>query len=472
MEIPRAIVFGVTLLFFVTSAAFGQKVRNVFSFPNANSATSPGTITLIQGRDSELYGTTTGYSVTGGTDGSLFKISVGGKFTTLHIFSGADGSNPQGGLTLGIDGNYYGTTTSGGTSGAGTLFKVTPSGTFTSLYQFTGSSDGSFPYAPPIQGADGNLYGTTPLGNDTLGTVYRYTPSSGSFNTILSLNADGSQGKYFEAPLLQAADGTLYGTTAFGGVNGCGAIVRFKTSGALLNVYSFACGSGGSKPLSALMQAGDGTIYGTTAEGGNITSNRDCGVGCGTIFELTGGGVISTLYAFSGEPTDGGLAIAGLVEGTDGQLYGSTHTGGAFDFGTLYRISTNGQYQLLYSFAQRIGAGADGTLVQDTSGLFYATTSGGGNSGEGSLYNLNMGLGPFIALVRYTGRIGQPVQILGQDLTGTTSVTINGVAATSFKVVSDTYMTAVVPTGATTGPVVVTTPAGSLTSNHNFQIVH
>jgi uncharacterized repeat protein (TIGR03803 family) len=467
MRVTRAA--GVLLLLSV-SFAFGQKVRNVFSFPNANSATSPGTITLIQGRDGGLYGTATGYSVTGGTDGSLFKISVGGKFTTLHIFSGADGSNPQGGMTLGIDGNYYGTTTSGGTSGAGTLFKITPTGTFTLLYQFTAGSDGGYPYAPPIQAADGNLYGTTPIGNDYLGTVYRYTPSSGSLNTILSLNADGSQGKYFEAALLQAADGTLYGTTAFGGANGCGAIVRLKTSGTLLSVYSFACGSGGSEPLSALIQAGDGNIYGTTAEGGNITTNRDCGVGCGTIFKLTGG-VISTLYAFSGEPTDGGLAIAGLVEGTDGQLYGSTHTGGAFDFGTLYRISTSGQYQLLYSFAQKIGQNPDGTLTQDTNGTFYGTTAAGGSSGEGSLYNLNMGLGPCISLVRYTGIVGQAVQILGQGLTGSTAVTINGVAATSFKVVSNTYLTAVIPTGATTGPVVVTTPTGNLKSNHALRIV-
>jgi len=97
-------------------------------------------------------------------------------------------------------------------------------------------------------------------------------------------------------------------------------------------------------------------------------------------------------------------------------------------------------------------------LLQDTSGVFYGTTNVGGKYLEGSLYNLNMGLAPFIALVRYTGRIGQPVQVLGQGLTGSTAVTVNGVAATSVKVVSDTYMTAVVPTGATTGPVVVTTP--------------
>jgi hypothetical protein len=126
---------------------------------------------------------------------------------------------------------------------------------------------------------------------------------------------------------------------------------------------------------------------------------------------------------------------------------------------------------LLYNFAQRIGVNADGTLMQDSSGVFYGTATTGGTYLEGSLYDLNMGLGSFVSLVRYTGIAGQPVQILGQGLSGSTEVTINGIAATSFKVVSNTYMTAVIPTGATTGPVVVTTPTGTLTSNHNLRIV-
>jgi uncharacterized repeat protein (TIGR03803 family) len=451
-------------LFLSSSFASGQKVRNVFSFPNANSTTEPGEVALIQGRDGGLYGTTSGFGQTL-TDGTAFRVSLGGALNVLHTFNGEDGQFIEGGLTLAIDGNYYGTASQGGASGAGTLFKVMSTGTFALLYQFTGGSDGGYPNAPPIQAADGNLYGTT-----ATGTVYRYTPSSGTLNTILSLNADGSQGQDVEAALLQAADGTLYGTAAAGGANGCGVIFRLTTSGTLLNVYSFACGAGGTTPFSALIQASDGNLYGTTVEGGNITSNRDCAFGCGTVYKLSGG-AISILYAFSGEPADGALPSASLVEGTDGQLYSSTHDGGAFNVGALYRISTGGQYQLLYSFAANIGANADGTLVQDTSGVFYGTTTLGGKYGAGSVYNLNMGLTPFIALVRYTGRIGQPVQILGQGLTGSTAVTINGVAATSFKVVTDRYMTAVVPTGATTGPVVVTTPTGTLTSNHNFRIV-
>jgi uncharacterized repeat protein (TIGR03803 family) len=470
MKILRAVVSGAAFLLLVSFSS-GQTVKVLFSFSNANSSAEPALVTLVQGRDGGLYGTTSGFGRTVTTDGTVFKVSTAGvKFDALHTFTGGDGNNPEAGLALGTDGDYYGTTYAGGSSGFGTLFKVTASGAYILLYQFTGGSDGGYPYSAPIQAADGSFYGVTTGAPATNGTVYKYDPSSGLFSTILTLSQDGSQGIGPIGAILQAADGSLYGTASSGGASGCGTIFNSSTTGSLLNTYSFACGAGGTTPYSPLIQASDGNFYGTTAEGGVFTKNGDCFFGCGTIFKLSGG-VISTLYAFSGNPTDGGLAIAGLVEGTDGELYGSTSEGGHDNSGTLYRISTSGQYQLFYSFVERFGHQVDGTLAQDTSGVFYGTTSTGGAYGEGSLYSLNMGLSPFIALVRYTGYIGRPVEILGQGLKGATAVTVNGVPATSFKIVSDTYMTAVIPAGATTGPVVVTTSTGTLTSNHNLRIV-
>jgi uncharacterized repeat protein (TIGR03803 family) len=220
-----------------------------------------------------------------------------------------------------------------------------------------------------------------------------------------------------------------------------------------------------------LIQASDGSFYGTTDAGGTITSKGECVSGCGTVFRMSHGAV-TILYRFSGAPTDGAGPLAGLVEGTDGNLYGGTYRGGTGDLGTLFQITTGGQYKLLYSFIDTVGSGMAAALAQHTNGKFYGNASYGGQSGAGSIYSLDMGLGLFIALVRYTGRVGQPVQILGQGLTGSTAVTINGVAATSFKVATDRYMTAVIPTGATTGPVVVTTPKGTLTSNHSLRIVN
>jgi uncharacterized repeat protein (TIGR03803 family) len=453
-------------LFFCCEFACCQNVSQVFSFSNANSSASPHYVTLAQGRDGALYGTTSGLGQTVTTDGSAFKIATkGAKFAVLHNFSGA---SPFAGLTLGIDGNYYGTTGNGGNSNAGVLFKVSAGGSYTVLYQFTGGSDGAYPFASPIQASDGNFYGTTLQGSNNAGTIYRYSPSSGTFTTIFTFNADQSQGVQILDPLIEGADGNLYGTANLGGTNNCGTIFELSISGQLIQIYSFPCGAGGYAPAGPLIQASDGNFYGTT-EGGGVTNTR-CSGGCGTVFKMSAG-VVSILYSFAGSPQDGMYPIAGLVEGTDGSLYGSTAEGGTLRLGTLFQISKSGQYKQLYSFAAKYGKDPVGGLIQHTNGKFYGTTPSGGTYNEGSLYSLSMGLGPFIALVRYTGRIGQPAQILGQGLTGSTAVTINGVAATSFKVVSDTYMTAVVPTGATTGPVVVTTPAGTLTSNHNLRIV-
>jgi uncharacterized repeat protein (TIGR03803 family) len=232
--------------------------------------------------------------------------------------------------------------------------------------------------------------------------------------------------------------------------------------------YAFPCGAGGKDPYSPLIQASDGNFYGTTGYGGNVTSV--CGAGCGTIFKMSHG-VVSVLYSFSGARSDGDFPEGGLTEATDGNLYGVTTGGGQNDFGTLFQIAPSGQYKVLYSFATEVGSEPATALLQHANGKLYGTASSGDPNNTGSLDSLDMGLGPFVALVRYTGRIGQPVQVLGQGLTGSTAVTVNGIPATSFKVVSDTYMTAVVPTSATTGPVVVTTPTGTLTSNHNLRIV-
>jgi len=198
--------------------------------------------------------------------------------------------------------------------------------------------------------------------------------------------------------------------------------------------------------------------------------------GAGTLFNAW---AWATLYSFGGNPTNGLVPNGGLIQGTDGNLYGTTYSsvnppyGGS---GTLYQWSFSTGFRQLYGFPEitdynynkivYVGAG----LMQHTSGLFYGSTTTGGSVYRGSIFSLDMGLGPFVALVRPHGKVGSNAQILGQGLIGTSSVTFNGIAATSFNVVSDTYMTAVAPTGATTGPIVVTTPTGSLKSNRNFTV--
>jgi uncharacterized repeat protein (TIGR03803 family) len=432
----------------------GQTVSTLYSFSGQGSSGMPEGTTPSQARDGKLYGADFGPN---GSGGSIFKITTTGLETQIYTF-GSDGTNPVAGLTLGTDGNFYGTTLYGGSANSGVLFKVTPSGTYTVLHEFQGDSDGAFPVAPPIQASDGNFYGST-SGTSGASTIYKYT-ASGSFSTIFSFNQ--TQGQYAAGALTQGTDDNLYGTAEIGGANLCGTLFKMTTAGTLLWSYSFPCGTGGAVPVGSLLQANDGSFYGVTVQGG-------LSIGCGTAFKLDQAGNVSTLYAFK-NITDGCGPEGGVSQGTDGNLYGTTQFGGTHDQGTLYQLTTGRVHTILYSFG---GTGKQplAAPIQDTNGKFYGTTNVGGRSGNGTIYSLDMGLGSFIAFVRPKGAVGGTAQILSQGLTGATGVTFNGTAATSFKVVNDTYMTAVVPSGATTGPVVVTTPGGTLTSNVSFRIL-
>ncbi|MGC1373603.1 MAG: choice-of-anchor tandem repeat GloVer-containing protein [Candidatus Sulfotelmatobacter sp.] len=159
---------------------------------------------VAQGRDGNLYSTAPGGGAKSG--GAVFKVTPAGTLSVLYSFTGggSDGFAPMGGLTLGTDGNFYGTTFEGGESNLGTVFKITSTGRLTTLYTFTGIGDGSTPQAPPIQGTDGNFYGTT-----TGGTVYELTPS-GNLTTLYTFDTGGSP----TTPLVEGTDGNFYGTTS------------------------------------------------------------------------------------------------------------------------------------------------------------------------------------------------------------------------------------------------------------------
>ncbi len=230
--------------FLLSQALFCQTVSTVFSFSNANSSASPLSAVPTQGRDGAIYGTTSGFGLSVTTDGAVFKIALTNReFSALHEFTGTDGANPQSGLTLAGDGNYYGTTPEGGSGNTGVLFKVSPNGTYTILYEFSGGADGGYPLAQPIFASDGNLYGTTDSDSDNSGVIYKYSLTTGTISTIFTFNSDQSDGSLIQAPLLEASDGSLYGTAQSGGANGCGTIFQMTKSGSLLQLYSFPCGA-------------------------------------------------------------------------------------------------------------------------------------------------------------------------------------------------------------------------------------
>jgi len=251
-----------------TSFAQYTDIHDFDCFKEGCNPGNPGI--LAQGRDGNLYG----------SNGSrLFKITPSGTaYVTFHTF-GFGNLPERGGLTLGTDGNFYGTTLSGGTSDVGTIFKVTPSGTLTVLHNFTGGSDGANPVAPPVQGADGSFYGTT-MGGQTP-RAYKIAPS-GSFTRLGSLPGLSS------APLIQAKDGNFYGTTNSAGVccSSSDTVFKLTTSGKVTVVYRFD-GTHGSVPYGGLVQGSDGNLYGTASSGGKYNG--------GVVFKLTAGGSITVL---------------------------------------------------------------------------------------------------------------------------------------------------------------------------------
>ena len=492
------------LLVFLSATAIASSAQIFTTLTDFGGALGESpTATLIQGMDGSIYGTTQGYG-NSLSQGTVFKINPAtDTLTTLFNFcvdqrNCDDGAFPQAGLVQGSDGSLYGTTSSGGPSFGGEVFQITRAGTQVVLYGFCSAphcADGEDPSSPVILGTDENFYGTTPLGGSysrfcegVCGTVFKLS-RAGVLTTLHEFCATATSvcnddGERPNGGLVQAADGSFYGTTTYGGtstncLNGsnCGTIYKITPQGTLTILHNFNY-SDGANPYSGLIQGADGNFYGTTFAGGaNCPSIR----GCGTVFKMTPTGTLTTLHNFCSlrNCADGSGPNAGLVQGTDGNLYGTTTTGGGGvgapgGSGTIFRITTAGTLTTLYRFCLQSqcpdGGAPYGGLLQGTNGTFYGTTTYGGSLTQGTVFSLSVGLGPFVSLPRVTGRVGQTGVILGQGFTGTTAVSLNGTPA-SFTVVSGTCIRATVPAGATTGYVTVTTPSGTLTSNVPFRVI-
>jgi uncharacterized repeat protein (TIGR03803 family) len=400
---------------------------------------------MAQGRDGTIYGTTS----TGGLHsvGIVFRITPTGSFSVLYNFDKTHGSTPVGGLVLGTDGNFYGTTELGSANGYGNIFKITPAGVLTVLYNFTGNADGGLTVAPLIVGMDGNFYGTT-----YPGVAFKLSPS-GVFKVI------GKIPTVSYAPLLQADDGAFYGVTQFGGTHSAGAIYKIVGT-KVTTLYSFD-GPHGAYPIGGLVQGADGNLYGTTTSGGSGNA--------GVIFRMTTTGTLTVLVNFDPKsPLNGYQADAGLIAGNDGNLYGATVWGGTDVYGTIFEMSTSGSYSVLNNFNAPYGAGPYSTPMQHTSGVIFGMTARGGTAGKGVVYSFNNGIVPF-RIAEHPRRYSW--QLSGDSrygFSGTTRVTFNGTPA-SFRVLNDTYLTAIVPSGET-GFVSVTTSSGILLSSRIFKV--
>lgn len=453
------------LIYVATTCMNAQSFSTLVNFNGSNGA-GPEYGSLVQGRNGSLYGTTGG----GGSHdaGTFFELTPSGELITLYNFCAMppcqDGGSPYSNAILATDGNFYGTTFNGGTNHGGTVFKITPDGALTTLYNFcslSGCADGQYPYGALVQGVDGKFYGTTWWGGDpntNAGTIFKIT-SEGEF-TILHTFDGYDDGSHPYAKLIQGTDGSFYGTAASGGPSDYGTMFETTTGGAFTLLYNIEAPF--SDPTGGLVEGSDRDFYGTTFNS------------LGSVFRASPNGTVREIQPFS--VAAGYAPFAGLIQATDGNFYGSTLWGGntvcGDGCGTVFEITPSGTLTFLHDFQSTDGANPYGGLVQATNGTFYGMTTYGGTGtcNCGTVFSLSMGLGPFVVFVRGAGRIGQTGGILGQGLTGTTSVMLNGIPA-SFAVISDTFIKATVPPGATTGYVTVTTPTGVLTSNVPFQVI-
>jgi uncharacterized repeat protein (TIGR03803 family) len=466
----------------VPVSAPGTILATVHVFTGGTDGGSPNG--LVRGADGSLYGTTQ----FGGSNhlGATFKVATNGTMTTLASFTGVNGSNPQSALAAGADGNLYGTTRYGGLFGEGTTFKLTPGGTLASTYSFTGDVDGANPCAQLLLGADGNFYGTTSYGGTYgAGNVFEMSPN-GMPITLYSFTG-GRDGGYPIAALAQGTDGNFYGTTPSGGTNAAGNVFRMAPNGTLTNLYSFTGLADGSVPAGALVQGTDGNFYSTTK------FNTIQGfLFNGTIFRVTTNGALTTLYALNFN--DGANPVAGLIQGGDGNFYGTTLAGGPQGNGTVFRISPNGAIANLVQFdGFDDGAHPASALVQGSDGSFYGTTTTGGPGGRGTVFRLSINSAPqittqpanqnampgtnvvFNVAVFGTSPLSYQWRKNGTNLLGggssASSLTISNVApadAGTYSVVVTNALGSVTSTGAVLSVVSVTAPGINLDSLYSF----
>jgi uncharacterized repeat protein (TIGR03803 family) len=459
------LLLGATLTLAFSGAASATAFTVLHSFTGPDGATPAAP--LVQGADGFVYGVAahggdfTVLAPDGG--GTAFRMAANGSVTTLHTFAGPEGAVPTG-LIQGRDGLFYGTATYGGEEGIspllpgpGTIFRMNAAGTVTVLHVFEGGSAGFRP-GPIVQGADGALYGHASggVGSGSLfwGFVYRFDPMTGVLRHLHDFVS--SDGRFPTGRLFQASDGFFYGTTNEGGLWNSGVVYKVDADGnfSLLHSLSPLYPGEGSQPKGGVIQASDGYFYGTTESG------------YGSIFRMDAAGNFTVMHRFDAYASDGWKPVSGLIEGRDGFLYGTAPSGGRgfpgfpSPYGVVYRMDKSGGFTVLRTFTGPDGRRPLAGLMQGLDGLLYGSTSLGGASGLGVLFRMEAAISTPVPLPTLAQLAFSPSSVVGgQSSSGT--LWLRGPAPSGGAVVTlSSNAPAVVSVPAT-----VTVPAGAWTAS-------
>lgn len=388
---------GFLLLFLTFSqTVFAQTLETLYAFVSTNGCNPQAPLTL--GNDGNYYGT----APIGGTNGgygTVFKVTTNSVLTSLFQFSLTNGACPYAGLTLGGDGSFYGATEYGGSFGKGTIFKITSDGSFTSLFSFNGTN-GANPTASLTIGTDGTLYGTTTFGGTNgfgYGGVFKLKTNGVFTNLAFFITANGFTSSHLANPisgLVFGTNGFLYGLTSYGGTYGYGTAFRIGTNGSLTFLNSFN-NNYGANYCPSLCLGTDGYFYGTTQYGTD---------GYGTVFKMNYSGTLSWSYSLKG--TTGSNPLGNLIMGNDGAFYGTTSSGNTNGrYGAVIRVTPNGAFTFPDLFDNASGAYPYAGLIFGNDGNLYGTTFGGGDTGQGTIFQTTTN-GGITKVASFNGSIG------------------------------------------------------------------
>jgi uncharacterized repeat protein (TIGR03803 family) len=467
-----AVTVVAVLVMFAAAAvpASAQTPTLLYTFMQTTDACAPRG-NIVQGRDGNMYGGGGACGANG--TGAIYKISPAGVESVFYSFAQQWTNCGGAGLTLGSDGNFYGACEGGNpATGMGSIFRLTPAGVFTDLYDFTGANGDSLPVYPPIQASDGNFYGVTGNQEQVCGNIYKLTPA-GVYKNLHTFTF-GSE--CHSSNLVQASDGNLYGTLAnctLAGSVGC--VYRISTAGVYKEIHGFTT-SAGYQPCTGVIQGKDGKLYGATQNG--------AGNGNGDIYKMTTAGAATDVHDFTNATDASCVNNVGppvsLLQVADGTFYGVNPAYGPNGTGSVYKLTSANVFAAsLFPNPPVDGDLPSSTLTQHTNGFVYGTTpSGGGGSGgcpqtcQGTFFSVATGDKPFVSLepTEKTGNVGASVGMFGQGFSSASVVKFGGVAATSVTRSGTTYLTAIVPVGAHTGPVTVTTGTTTLTSPQTYKV--